>query len=85
MELPEPEEDKVERYIGDLVRKKVKIACAKEFCGRKIPKSSCARKKTVYIYILITSRNIYRKITQPIRINSGPPPRRKCNKLIQFR
>ena len=82
MELPEPEEDKVERYIGDLVRKKVKIAGAKEFCGRKIPKSSCARKETVYIYIPITSRNIYRKIMQSIRIKTGPPPRRKCNKLI---
>ena len=42
--------------------------------------SSCARKKTVDIGILVTSRNSDRKIMQSIRITSIPPSRtRKWN------
>ena len=50
-----------------------------------IPESSCARKETVDIDILVTSRNGHRKIMQSIRIMSGPPSRKKkWNQLSQF-
>ena len=47
---------------------------------QRIPESSCARKKTVDIGILVTSRNDDRKIMQSIRITSRPSSRiRKQN------
>ena len=47
------------------------ISQRKTFCGQRIPESSCERKETVDIEILITSRrNSDRKIMQPIRITS---------------
>ena len=42
------------------------------FYRQKIPESSCARKETVDIDILVTSGNVDRKIMQSIRITSRP-------------
>ena len=47
------------------------IGQRKEFYRQRIPESSCARKKTVDVDILVTSRNGDRKIMQSIRISSG--------------
>ena len=57
------------------------------FYGQKIPESSCARKETVDIEILITSRRKSdKKIMQPIRITSKTATRiRKWNQFSQFR
>ena len=61
------------------------IGQRKVFYRQRIPEFSCARKETVDIDILITSRNGDRKIMQPIRITSRPPSReRKWNQLSQF-
>ena len=55
------------------------------FYRQRIPEFSCARKETVDIEILVTSRNGDRKIMQSIRITSRPPSRkRKWNQLSQF-
>ena len=52
---------------------------------QRIPESSCARKETVDIDILVTSRNGDRKIMQSIRITSRPTSRkRKWNQMSQF-
>ena len=57
----------------------------KAFYRHRIPEFSCARKETVDIDILVTSRNGDRKIMQFIRITSRPPLRkRKWNQLSQF-
>ena len=56
----------------------------KAFYRHRIPESSCARKKTVDMDILVTSRNGYRNIMQSIRITSRPPTKRKWNQLSQF-
>ena len=62
------------------------IGQTKAFYGQGIPESSCARKKTVDIDIIGTSRNDGRKIMQSIRIMSRPPSRiGKWNHLSQFR
>ena len=45
----------------------------KAFYRQRIPESSCVRKETVDIDILVTSRNGDRKIMQSIRITSRPP------------
>ena len=45
------------------------------FYRQRIPEFSCARKETVDIDILVTSRNGDRKIMQSIRITSRPPSR----------
>ena len=47
------------------------------FYRQIIPESSCARKETVDIDILVTSRNDDRKIMQSIRITSRPPTRKR--------
>ena len=47
----------------------------KALCGQRIPESSSARKETVDIEILITSRKGDRKIMQPFRITSGTATR----------
>ena len=58
----------------------------KAFYRQKIPETSCVKKETVDIDILVTSRNGHRKIMQSIRITSRPPSRiRKWNQLSQFR
>ena len=57
----------------------------KAFHWQRIPESSRARKGTVDIDNLVTSRNGDRKIMQSIRITSRPPWRkRKWNQLSQF-
>ena len=62
------------------------IGQRKAFYRQRIPESSCARKETVDIDILVTSRNGDRKIMQSIRITSRPPSRiRKWNQFNQFR
>ena len=55
----------------------------KAFYRQRIPESSCARKETVDIDILVTSGNIDRKTMHSIRRKCRPPSRvRKWN---QFR
>ena len=55
------------------------------FYRQRIPESSCVRRETVDIDILVTSGNGDRKIMQSIRITSRPPSRkRKWNQLSQF-
>ena len=61
------------------------IGQRKPFYRQRIPEFSRARKETVDIDILVTSRNGDRKIMQPIRITSTPPSRKsKWNQLSQF-
>ena len=61
------------------------IGQRKSFYWKRIPEPSCARKETVDIDILVTSRNGHRKIMQSIRITSRPTTRkRKWNQLSQF-
>ena len=77
-------EPTVKRYLLILATKI--IGQRKAFYRQRIPKSSCARKETVDIDVLVTSRNRDRKIMQSIRITSRPPSRiRKWNQLSQFR
>ena len=58
----------------------------KAFYKQRIPESSCVRKETVDIDILVTSGNGGRKIMQSIRIMSRTPSRtRKWNQFSQFR
>ena len=66
--------------------KATKIICQrKAFYRQRIPEFSCARKETVDIDILVTSRNGDRKIMQSIIIMSRPPSRKKkWNQLSQF-
>ena len=62
------------------------IGQKKAFYRQKTPDSSCARKNTVDIDILITSGNVDRKAIQSIKIMSRPPSTmRKWNQLNQFR
>ena len=61
------------------------IGQKKAFYRQRIPEFSHAKKETVDIDILVTSRNGDRKIMQSIRITSRPPSRkRKWNQLSQF-
>ena len=53
------------------------IGQRKAFYRQKIPEFSRARKETVDIDILVTSRNGDRKIMQSIRITSRPPSRKR--------
>ena len=53
------------------------IGQKKAFYRQRIPEPSCARKETVDIDILVTSRNGDRKIMQSIRIMSRPPTRKR--------
>ena len=53
------------------------IGQRKAFYRQIIPEFSCARKETVDIDILVTSRNGDRKIMQPIRITSRPTLRKR--------
>ena len=56
----------------------------KLFYRQRIPESSCVRKETADIDLLVTSRNPDRIIKQSIRIMSRPPSREKTNQLILF-
>ena len=61
------------------------IGQSKAFYRQIIPELTRARKETVDIDILVTSRNSDRKIMQSIRITSRPPSRkRKWSQLSQF-
>ena len=61
------------------------ISQRKAFYRQRIPEPSCARKETVNIDILATSRDGDRKIMQSIRIMNRPTSRkRKWNPLSQF-
>ena len=61
------------------------IGQRKAFFRQRIPEPSCARKETVDIDILVTSRNGHRKIMQSIRITRTPPSRkRNWNQLSQL-
>ena len=51
---------------------------------QRIPEFSCARKETVDIDIVLTSRNVGRKIMQSIIITSRPPRKRKRSQWSQF-
>ena len=53
------------------------IDLRKTFYRQKIPESSCVRKETVDIDILVTFRNGDRKIMQSIRITRPPSVIRK--------
>ena len=62
------------------------IGQRKAFFRQRIPESSCARKETVVIDILVTYRNGDRKIMQSIRIRRRPSSKIKnWNQLSQFR
>ena len=62
------------------------IGQTKAFYRQRVLESSCERKETFEIDILVTSRNGDRKFMQSIRITSRPPSRiRKWNQLSQFR
>ena len=50
------------------------IGQRKSFFRQRIPESSCARKETVDIDIIVTSSNGNRKIMHSIRITSGKRP-----------
>ena len=61
------------------------IGQRKAFFRQRIPESSCARKETVDLDILVTTRNGLPKTMQSIRITSRPTSRkRKWNLLSQF-
>ena len=49
------------------------IGQRKAFYRQRIPESSCARKETLDMEILVTSNNGNRKIMGSIRITSRPP------------
>ena len=62
------------------------IGHRKAFYRQTIPESSCTRKETVDVDILVISRDGDRKIMQSIRIMNRPPLRiRKWDQLRQFR
>ena len=61
------------------------IGQRKAFYRQRISESSCARKETVNIDILVTSRNGDRKIMQSIRITSRPTSRKKKTKIIPMK
>ena len=91
MEVQEKEAKKIKAYRKSIVSVNSKLKATKiigqrkAFYGQRIPQLRCARKETVDINILVTSRNGDRKIIQSIRITSRPPLRkRKWNQLSQF-
>ena len=53
------------------------IGQRKAFYRQRIPGSSCTRKETVSVDILLASRNGDKKTMQSIRITSRPPSRKK--------
>ena len=72
-------------YVSSRLKATKIIGHRKAFYRQRIPDSSCERKETVYIDILVTSRNGDRKIMKSIRVTSRPTSRkRKRNQLSQF-
>ena len=53
------------------------IGQSKAFYRQRIPESRCARKETVDIDIIVTSRNGDRKVMQSIRVTSWPTSRKR--------
>ena len=53
------------------------IGQSKAFYRQRIPESSCARKETVDIDIIVTSKNGDRKIMQSIRVTNRPTSRKR--------
>ena len=84
------------KHTGNLFRKNLQLKMSansrikasktigqrKAFCRQEIPESTCVRKETVDIGILVTSRNGDRKIMQSNRTTSRPPLR--IRKWSQF-
>ena len=75
------------KHTGNLFKKNLKslnsrlkatkiIGQRKAFYRQRIPESSCVRKETVDIDVLVTSRNGDIKIMQSIRIMSRPSSRK---------
>ena len=61
------------------------IGQRKSFYRQRIPESTCARKETVDINVLVTARDGDRKIMQSIRITCRLPSRiGKWNRFSQF-
>ena len=60
------------------------IGQRKAFYRQGIPDPSCAKKETVDIDILLTSRNGDRKMMQSIRTSRPISGERKWNQLSQF-
>ena len=58
------------------------IGQRKAFYRQIIPESSCVRKETVYIDILVIPKNSDRKIVQSIRITSSPASRKRKRKQL---
>ena len=72
-------------YVNSRLKVTKIIGQKRAFLRQRIPESSCAKKETVDIDILVTSRNGDRKIMQFIRITSRSTSRkRKWNQLSQF-
>ena len=53
------------------------IGQSKAFYRQRIPESSCVRKETVDIDIIVTSKNGDRKIMQSIRVTNRPTSRKR--------
>ena len=60
------------------------IGQRKAFYRQRIPEFSCARKETVDIDILVTSRNGDGKIMQSVRITSRPTSRKRKSKQLSL-
>ena len=59
------------------------IGQRKAFYRQRIPGSSCARKETVGIDILVTSRNCDRKIMQSMRTTRKRKKKKKKKKEVE--
>ena len=71
--------------VNSRLKAAIIIGQRKVFYRQRIPESSCERKETVDIDILVTFRNGHRKIMQSIRITIRPSSRKmKWNHLSQF-
>ena len=64
-------------FVNSRLKATKVIGQRKAFYSQRIPELSCARKETVDVDILATSRNSDRKIMPSIRITSTPPSRKK--------
>ena len=73
-------------FVNSKLKAIYNIGQRKAFQRQTIAEPSCARKETVDIDILVTSRNGHRKIMQSIRITSRLPSIiRTWNQFSQFR
>ena len=73
-------------YVISRLNSKTIVGQSKAFYRERVPESSCAKKETVDIDILVACRNGDRKMMQSITITSKPPLRiNKWNQFSQFR